>query len=297
MHWFNTMRNRFSSLLDSEKVGITTLLLLLFSFILVASLLRRVPRAEKGLVEEDSLFVVHLLEQEKAESTPLRYESKETKHVIHPFQFDPNTIDSTKLTALGLSDFVVRNILKYRAKGGHYKTAEQFGRTYGLDSADFAVLLPFISIAESHSKPEGKQVAQEDEPFLTVLLNDADSALLCQLKGIGPYRAKAIVIYRNQLGGFVSASQLLEIKKFPEAVINDIAPHLIVDKSKIRKLRVNTATVERLKSHPYLSYYQAKAITELRREKRHIDSIEDLRPLNEFSDSDLLRLEPYLSFE
>ncbi|MCQ2384816.1 MAG: helix-hairpin-helix domain-containing protein [Paludibacteraceae bacterium] len=249
------------------------------------------------MVEEDSLFVVHLLEQEKAESTSLRYESKETKHVIHPFQFDPNTIDSTKLTALGLSDFVVRNILKYRAKGGHYKTAEQFGRTYGLDSADFAVLLPFISIAESHSKPEGKQVAQEDEPFLTVLLNDADSALLCQLKGIGPYRAKAIVIYRNQLGGFVSASQLLEIKKFPEAVVNDIAPHLIVDKSKIRKLRVNTATVERLKSHPYLSYYQAKAITELRREKRHIDSIEDLRPLNEFSDSDLLRLEPYLSFE
>lgn len=297
MHWFNTMRNRFSSLLDSEKVGITTLLLLLFSFILVASLLRRVPRAEKGLVEEDSLFVVHLLEQEKAESTSLRYESKETKHVIHPFQFDPNTIDSTQLTALGLSDFVVRNILKYRAKGGHYKTAEQFGRTYGLDSADFAVLLPFISIAESHSKPEGKQVAQEDEPFLTVLLNDADSALLCQLKGIGPYRAKAIVIYRNQLGGFVSASQLLEIKKFPEAVVNDIAPHLIVDKSKIRKLHVNTATVERLKSHPYLSYYQAKAITELRREKRHIDSIEDLRPLNEFSDSDLLRLEPYLSFE
>lgn len=291
------MRNRFSTLLDSEKVGITTLLLLLFSFILVASLLRRVPRAEKGLAEEDSLFVVRLLEQEKAESAPQRYDLKKSKHVIHPFQFDPNTIDSSALSALGLPDFVVRNVLKYRAKGGHYRTAEQFGRTYGLDSADFAILQPFISIAEKTSKPEQKQIVQEEESFLTILLNDADSTLLCQLKGIGPYRAKAIIIYRNQLGGFASVNQLLEIKKFPEAVVNDIAPHLIVDKSKIRKLRVNTATVERLKNHPYLSYYQAKAITDLRREKRHINSLEDLRPLNEFSDSDLLRLEPYLSFE
>src|SRR3712207_9469155 len=37
------------------------------------------------------------------------------------FDFDPNTADSTQFLALGLRPWQVRNIYKYRAKGGIYQ--------------------------------------------------------------------------------------------------------------------------------------------------------------------------------
>lgn len=48
------------------------------------------------------------------------------------FDFNPNTADSVQLKKLGLSSFVVRNILRYREKGGVFRTPEAFARIYGL---------------------------------------------------------------------------------------------------------------------------------------------------------------------
>jgi hypothetical protein len=46
-----------------------------------------------------------------------------------------------------------------------------------------------------------------------------------------------------------------------------------------------------------MNFYQAKAIFDLRQMIEKIESIEELQHLEEFSDDDLKRLEPYLSFE
>ena len=47
------------------------------------------------------------------------------------FPFDPNTADSTTLLRLGLVPWQVRNIYKYRAAGGIYRSKEDFAsRTY-----------------------------------------------------------------------------------------------------------------------------------------------------------------------
>ena len=45
------------------------------------------------------------------------------------FPFDPNTADSTQLLRLGLQPWQVRNIYKYRAAGGIYRTKEDRSRT------------------------------------------------------------------------------------------------------------------------------------------------------------------------
>ena len=42
------------------------------------------------------------------------------ERVVETFFFDPNTADSTMLLRLGLSPWQVRNIYKYRARGGRY---------------------------------------------------------------------------------------------------------------------------------------------------------------------------------
>ena len=66
------------------------------------------------------------------------------------FFFDPNTADSTALLRLGLSPWQVRNIYKYRARGGRYHRPEDFSKLYGLTKGDYERLLPYIRIADKY---------------------------------------------------------------------------------------------------------------------------------------------------
>jgi DNA uptake protein ComE-like DNA-binding protein len=66
------------------------------------------------------------------------------------FYFDPNTADSTQLLRLGLQPWQVRNIYKYRAKGGVYRKKEDFARLYGLTVKDYRRLEPYIRISSDY---------------------------------------------------------------------------------------------------------------------------------------------------
>ena len=63
------------------------------------------------------------------------------------------------------------------------------------------------------------------------------------------------------------------------------------------KLRVNRLSVTQLRSHPYLTFYQARAIVDLRKREGNIRSARQLLFLDEFTEADIERLQPYLSFE
>ena len=65
---------------------------------------------------------------------------------VERFPFDPNTADSTQLLRLGLQPWQVRNIYKYRAKGGIYRQKEDFAKLYGLTVKQYRELEPYIQI-------------------------------------------------------------------------------------------------------------------------------------------------------
>jgi len=68
---------------------------------------------------------------------------------IESFTFDPNTADSATLRRLGLSDFQIRNIYRYRAAGGAYHRPEEFKKLYGLTVEQWHHLQPLIRIGDS----------------------------------------------------------------------------------------------------------------------------------------------------
>lgn len=113
-----------------------------------------------------------------------------------------------------------------------------------------------------------------------------------KIPGIGSYYSRQIVRYRNQLGGFVSKEQLLEIEGFPE----DAVKYISIDESCIRRLRINQLTLSQLKRHPYLNYYQARAISDYRRLRGNIRSISELKLMKEFSSHDIERIGPYIEY-
>ena len=141
-----------------------------------------------------------------------------------------------------------------------------------------------------------RRSAKTDE---MVELNSADTTRLKMLRGIGSGYAKMIVAYREKLGGFYKAEQLLEVYKFPDETYQKIKHQLSVDTTLIRKIKINQATVKQLKSHPYISYYQALSIVENRelQPAMRYNSLYDMVVDEDLKEEDILRVVPYFSFE
>jgi len=219
----------------------------------------------------------------------------------HLFAFNPNTLDSAGFVALGLKPYVISNILKYRRRGGQFRDSEAFGKVYGLTEEQFADLAPYIQIPKAdalHLEEESKHATTVNPAVEVVVeLNTADTTQLMQVKGIGRGYARSIVRFRQQTGGFTSVEQLREIYGMTAENYQRIAPHCTVDPTFIRKIKINTASIEKLRSHPYLNFYQAKQIYELRRKKGRLTSFLDIEKLSEMNDSVLMKIRPYLSFE
>lgn len=216
------------------------------------------------------------------------------------FPFDPNTADSLTFIKLGLKSFVASNILKYRTKGGKYKTPESFSKVWGIAPAKFDELKPYIRITLDTTQK--KVVAKSfktnlKDSSIVVELNTADTTQLLQVPGIGRGYAMAIVRFRQQIGGFVNIIQLKEIVGMTDANFQKMSPHCRIDLQHVRKINVNTASVERLNAHPYLNFYQSKAIYEFRRRKGKLKSIDELTKIDELDVASFNKISPYLKLE
>ena len=262
--------------------------------------LAEVETFKKSLVSRDSILKVNRQRQFEERYTKYRpYPAYKKELPYTLFTFDPNTADSSIFVRLGLKPFIASNILKYRKKGGWFKTPADFGKVYGIKPEKFKELESYLSIKEkkyikTDSLFQKRKVVRND---LIVDLNSADTTLLMQVVGIGRGYAKGIIRFRQQTGGFVSVDQLGEIYGMRQENLERIRPFCKVNTHLVKKMNVNVASVERLKSHPYLNFYQSRAIYELRRKKGKLKNISDLKVLPEFTSESLSKIEPYLNFE
>lgn len=222
------------------------------------------------------------------------------------FPFDPNTADSTELLRLGLQPWQVVNIYKYRAAGGVYRKPRDFARLYGLTLKEYRRLEPYIRISEENLPAENyfykyEPIEERDtvkypvklQPEERVVLNRADTAQLRKVPGIGSFFARKIVDYRERLGGYYRVQQLLEIEDFPETAVSFF---IIPDGTEFRKMNLNRLSLNELKRHPYIGFYRARAIVDYRRLHGHIESLQQLKLLPDFTPEAIERLEPYVEY-
>lgn len=243
---------------------------------------------------------------------PRRYRTDDGREA-ELFAFDPNTADSTQLLKLGLSPWQVRNIYKYRAKGGVYRTPEDFARVYGLTRKQYNDMRPYIQISDDY-RPAADFVAQRPafdtrkevktysrdtilfprklKQGQTIDLATADTTQLKKVPGIGTWWAKRIVNYGKRLGGYVSTEQLKEIEDFPVETL----PYFKVVQPRTKKLNVNTMTLSQLRRHPYINFYQAREICDYRRLHGKITDLSQLSLIKDFPPEVIRRLRPYVEY-
>ena len=220
--------------------------------------------------------------------------------------FDPNTVDSQVLINSGLDHRLAQRIIKYRESGGEYKSASDLEKIYGMDTAWLAEAFNHIEIQQTSFKEAKvypdfqKKDSLKKWPkrvFPTLELNKADSASFVQLPWVGPFYASEIVKLRNNLGGFRSYDQLLNIYRIRDETIESILEHTTLDTMLIEKININEVDLRRLGYHPYLSWKQARIIINYREQHGDYRSIEEIMKTRVISDSVYLKIAPYLITE
>ncbi len=208
---------------------------------------------------------------------------------------DPNTASDSEWRKLGLKQWQIKNIRKYQAKGGHFKTQNDVAKIYGLSNTDFQKMKPHLKLNPIDSKKDTLYATPKRETKV-VELNTADTNQLKSLYGIGSKMANKIVDYREKLGGYVSLFQLTEIWGFNEDLLYDLKGKLVLDTFHIRKIFINTISQESLSNHPYIKIRLSKIIINYRQQHGPYRNAEDLRKTLVVQDSTIKKVAPYLDF-
>lgn len=295
------------SLNRSDRLVLTVILCAATVFLVVMYVAERYVGPTNPMTADDSLAFA------RQQTDYRRYPRHQRKNYNYSqyeqqkrqlFPFDPNTADSTTLLRLGLKPWQVRNIYRYRAEGGVFRKPEDFAKLYGLTRKQYRQMEPYIHISEDYldastiynyepaSERDTVKSPVKIKPLDRVVLNTADTSMLKKVPGIGSHFARKIVDYRRRLGGFYDIHQLLEIEDFPQTAL----VYFIIPNDSVRKININHASLNELKKHPYISFFQARAISDYRRLKGRISSLHELKLLKEFPPQAIERLEPYVAY-
>lgn len=217
------------------------------------------------------------------------------------FAFDPNTLPPEDWKRLGLNDRTIRTIINYRSKGGHFYKPEDLQKIWGMPEGFYERVKAYIHITPTYTNNDNTIVekhidyAAERKARLTITdINTADTSAFIALPGIGSKLASRIVNFRDKLGGFYSVNQLAETYGLPDSTFEKIKPYLQVNAGTVKKININTATKDELKTHPYIKWNMANAIVEYRNQHGNYKSLEELKNIALIDENAFAKIAPYL---
>ncbi|MEO5945666.1 MAG: helix-hairpin-helix domain-containing protein [Chitinophagaceae bacterium] len=231
-----------------------------------------------------------------------------TKSKGELFYFDPNTLSAAGWKKLGLRDKTISTILNYLSKGGKFRKPEDLSRIYGLFPNEFERIVPYIAIVSTGTPDyvtENKVNKQNDNPspktytsrYSIIDINTADTTALITLPGIGSKLSARIISFRDKLGGFYSINQVGETFALPDSTFQKIKQYLKLETTSLRKININTATIDELKAHPYIRYTLANPIVAYRNQHGNFVAIEDIKKIMVITEDIFTKIAPYLSVQ
>lgn len=202
---------------------------------------------------------------------------------------NPNYLEDYRGYLLGIPFAALDSLYIFKSRGGVLTEMEQFQRITGLADSTCLRLAPFFLFPEPNPK-------SEEVPGPKVMdLNTATADQFRAVRGIGPVLSKRIVRFREALGGFVSAEQLMDVYGLsPEIAI------LVADTFPLRtipeyeKVDLNRASVKELSEILYLNWQMASDIVAYRTDVGMFRNLEELRKVKSLPKDRIDRIALYL---
>jgi len=290
-----------------ERSGIVSLLLVICILIVIGKLIPRFVPSET-------------IDVSKWEAEVNAYLAKSKKQIpeersLRLVAFNPNEIDSIRLTNMGIPSKVAANWLKYLEKGGRFRDKEGIKKIFGMTTGLYEQLDSFIVIPQIRNPvntdrnvvvAKSENYHKRDTVFKSTFtenkrvrvnileLNSTDSVHLLEIPGIGPVFASRIIRYRTLLGGYYAVDQLKEVYGMREENFRTVAQYFTADPSSLKTFNINFSTIKELGRHPYVGFRTARKIFNLRDRIGKFSSMDDLSQV--VASDSLKRLIPYVKF-
>lgn len=298
-----------------DRIGLLVIFSLMILVLLIPSFLHR---AGTGKIQTDTSWIATLEKLEQKSSIDHADEEEEEENFLQPyyrktngdpnlsegelFYFDPNTLPVNDWKRLGLRDKTIRTIQNYLQKGGRFRKPEDLQRIYGLSAEQYKRIESYIRISgmdvarNDFTFPEEfKPVKKESRTYSIIDINTADTTAFINLPGIGSKLAARIVSFRDKLGGFYSIEQVAETFGLADSTFQKIKPFLRLGTTGIKKIGINTITLDELKTHPYIRFSIASAIIAFRNEHGPFQKVEDIKKVMAVTEEIYKKCYPYLS--
>lgn len=314
-------KNHYLNFTKKERNGTSFLLLIILIVAIIPFVIGMIYKKEIPSVL-DYTNEISVLKQKQQEGSHKKYNSKsvadqsgyynskkEYKNsndyynssiTLQPFYFDPNTLPAEGWMKIGIREKTITTILNFVSKGGKFKSPEDIKKIWGLKAEEAEQLLPWIRIAPTENVSERKYDApftknENKKPVEIIDINIADSAAWESLPGIGSKLSQRIVNFRNKLGGFYNIDQVGETYGLPDSTFQFIKQRLELKNKVIKRININSASLEELKVHPYIKYHLANAIVQYRTQHGNFSQQDDLKKIMLVDEVIYSKLIPYIS--
>jgi competence ComEA-like helix-hairpin-helix protein len=302
-----------------ERIGIIALVLIMMVFPILPAIVAILnkPKPVDHTAFEKEIADLHIKEPDSSaayskrnydDAGYLQYQPSEKKYYDKPikgelFYFDPNTLPVDGWVRLGVREKTANTIQNYISKGGRFYKPEDISKIWGLHEDEVKRLLPYVRIeakpAKDYNKyPDSGKSKNYEKPKYTITpvdVNNSDTAAFIALPGIGSKLAARIIAFREKLGGFYKTEQVAETYGLPDSTFQKIKNRLVISNGNVKKLNINTASVDDLKAHPYLRYNIANAIVQYRLQHGSFSAVSDIKKIMMITDEIYNKAASYLT--
>ncbi len=198
------------------------------------------------------------------------------------FEFDPNSASVEVFVQLGLREKVAQTIVKYRARGGRFRTPDDLQKIYTLPEADFERLRPYVRIESTPERAtqrwQPKQVAQLQS--FSFDPNTASEADLLRL-GLPQTQVARLLRYREKGGYFFEKTDFRKLYGLRETDYQRLEPYIAIarvetpvrpatyaggtrEATPVEMLDINAAPASAWQQLPGIGAYRAQQIVRFR---------------------------------
>ena len=273
------VKHFFSSLIFSKNDlrGSVFLLFVLWGLIFIPLIIKKFTSDE---IEFNSSDI------DKLDSLERRLILKQITVDDSAFVIDPNKLSYRDWLDLGATSFQAKGLVALKKKLGSFTCLDQITDIQGIKNSLVSDYFIYFNIPKAC-----KSVIN-----FSIELNHCTVSDLRRL-GISTRLARRVLSFRNALGGYYSIDQLREVYELSDDDYQQILKAIEIDKSVLKKIKVNQCSYTQLKKHPYISKKIANKIVNYRKKIGKFTSEKTLANVHGLNKENLMRLLPYISFE
>ncbi len=279
----------------TQRSGIFLLLVLIFLFQLFHFFVDFSIHEEESAEKQQWLAL-------QSEIDSLKQQNAKVVSKIYPF--NPNFITDFKGYKLGMSVAEIDRLLDFRKTNRYVNSAAEFQKVTKVSDSLLQTMAPYFKFPDwvtqkrqKHFVDYSKKPFDKKESVVVKDINEATQEDLIKIYGIGPALSERILKEKDKLGGFVSMEQMQDIWGLSPEVIENLNKYFKVSAlPKIKKLKINDASVKELTQFPFFKYALAKEIVTFRSMNGKIENSADLIKINDFPVEKIKIIALYLEF-